>query len=163
MCIKRIVIQSKGRGYGKSTLALLTQWVFTETPAHRLWLDVKDHNARAQHVYESAGFALEGTLRECVKNGDAFESAMIISILHFLNVQQTAASGYASAPDPAVCLFTYKGDSPMFCSVLQKAGTTATPYLSWMNVLTSGLVSASSSFLISSRFSSPLRTAITLA
>lgn len=81
ICIKRIVIQTKGCGYGKMTLALLSSWVFTHTDTHRLWLDVKDHNARAQHVYEDAGFKLEGTLRDCVRTEDGFESLQIMSIL----------------------------------------------------------------------------------
>jgi diamine N-acetyltransferase len=81
VCIKRIVIQSKGRGYGTITLQLLTDWIFGQTGTHRLWLDVKDRNQRARHVYEGVGFTLEGTLRDCVKVGDAFESLQIMSIL----------------------------------------------------------------------------------
>lgn len=80
-CIKRIVIQSKGLGYGKMSLQLLTDWIFQHTQTHRLWLDVRDHNNRAQHVYESSGFTLEGTLRDCVKVGETFESLHIMSIL----------------------------------------------------------------------------------
>jgi RimJ/RimL family protein N-acetyltransferase len=34
--------------------------VFDELGAHRLWLDVFEHNARARHVYRSMGFAEEG-------------------------------------------------------------------------------------------------------
>ncbi|WNS42524.1 GNAT family N-acetyltransferase [Paenibacillus sp. MMS20-IR301] len=81
VCIKRIVIQAKGRGYGTRLLAMLSSWVFTYTDTHRLWLDVKDHNARAQHVYAKAGFKPEGTLRECVRTEDGFDSLMIMSIL----------------------------------------------------------------------------------
>ncbi|WP_342437520.1 GNAT family N-acetyltransferase [Paenibacillus sp. FSL L8-0436] len=81
VCIKRLVIQAKERGYGKTTLSLLTDWIFAQTETHRLWLDVKEHNSRARHVYEGAGFTLEGTLRECVKTGDSFESLHIMSIL----------------------------------------------------------------------------------
>ncbi|MRN54152.1 GNAT family N-acetyltransferase [Paenibacillus monticola] len=79
--IKRIVIQSKGRGYGTMTLQLLIDWIFVHTETHRLWLDVKDHNLRARHVYEGVGFRLEGTLRECIKVGKVFESLQIMSIL----------------------------------------------------------------------------------
>lgn len=56
LCIKRIVIQAKGRGYGTMTLKLLIHWTFNHTDTHRLWLDVKDYNVRAQHIYEAAGF-----------------------------------------------------------------------------------------------------------
>lgn len=81
VCIKRIVVEAKGKGYGQETLRLLKDWLFTNASVHRLWLDVKTHNARAQHVYESAGFTYEGTLRECVQVEDRFESLQIMSIL----------------------------------------------------------------------------------
>ncbi|SEN68819.1 Protein N-acetyltransferase, RimJ/RimL family [Paenibacillus sophorae] len=81
VCIKRIVVVKKGSGYGKETLRLLKEWLFRSTSVHRLWLDVKTHNARARHIYEGAGFTPEGTLRECVKVGDRFDSLHILSIL----------------------------------------------------------------------------------
>lgn len=81
VCIMRIVVQAKALGYGKKTIALLTEWIFNHTETHRLWLDVRDHNERAQHVYKEAGFKLEGTLRECIKTGDTFGSLLIMSIL----------------------------------------------------------------------------------
>ncbi|MEK3675300.1 GNAT family N-acetyltransferase [Paenibacillus sp. FSL R10-2771] len=81
VCIKRIVIQTKGCGYGTMTLKLLSDWVFTRTDTHRLWLNVKDYNSRAQHVYEGAGFKLEGTLRECIRTEEGFESLQVMSIL----------------------------------------------------------------------------------
>lgn len=80
-CIKRIAIQSKGLGYGKLSLRMVTDWIFQHTETHRLWLDVRNQNNRAKHVYESSGFTLEGTLRDCVKVGNAFESLHIMSIL----------------------------------------------------------------------------------
>ncbi|MFD1776832.1 GNAT family N-acetyltransferase [Paenibacillus rhizophilus] len=81
VCIQRIVIERKGRGFGKEMLRLLTDWLFRSTPVHRLWLDVREHNARARHVYETAGFVYEGTLRDCVKTENGFESEHILSIL----------------------------------------------------------------------------------
>ncbi|WP_342547837.1 GNAT family protein [Paenibacillus sp. FSL P2-0089] len=81
LCIKRIVIQTKDRGYGTFTLKLLIHWAFNLTDTHRLWLDVKDYNVRAQHVYEAAGFKKEGTLRECIRTEGGFESLTIMSIL----------------------------------------------------------------------------------
>lgn len=81
LCIKRLVIQAKGRGYGTMALKLLIHWAFNHTDTHRLWLDVKDYNVRAQHVYEAAGFKKEGTLRECIRTEGGFESLTIMSIL----------------------------------------------------------------------------------
>lgn len=49
---------------GKRMLAELLRIVFRELGAHRLFLDVFDHNSRARHVYESLGFRYEGVMRE---------------------------------------------------------------------------------------------------
>lgn len=81
LCIKRIAIQLKGKGYGKETLKLIIKWVFENTGTHRLWLDVKDFNSRARHTYESVGFVFEGTLRDSIFKGGRFESLSIMSIL----------------------------------------------------------------------------------
>jgi diamine N-acetyltransferase len=81
LCIQRIVITQKGKGYGKATLRLIQELAFGTWNAHRLWLDVKDFNDRARHVYESVGFQFEGILRDVVKVEDRFESYAILSIL----------------------------------------------------------------------------------
>lgn len=83
--IKRIAIDtsSKGKGYGKEALKLILNWIFKNTQAHRVWLDVKDYNARAIHIYKSNGFIIEGTLRDCEFNAikNQYESFYIMSIL----------------------------------------------------------------------------------
>ncbi len=79
---RRIVITDKGQGYGKLTIEKVKELAFETYHAHRLWLDVMDWNARAQHVYEASGFNREGVLRECVKREDGhYESLVIMSIL----------------------------------------------------------------------------------
>lgn len=78
---RRIVITEKGRGYGREALRRVKSMAFGELKAHRLWLDVKEHNFRARHVYESEGFVVEGKLRECLKSEDGYESLVVMSIL----------------------------------------------------------------------------------
>jgi diamine N-acetyltransferase len=80
--LRRIVITEKGLGYGKAAMQQVKQQAFEKYQANRLWLDVKEHNHRAQALYKSAGFILEGTLRQCLKieNGH-YESLLIMSIL----------------------------------------------------------------------------------
>jgi diamine N-acetyltransferase len=56
---RRIVITRKGLGYGRAALRLVKKLVFEDYHAHRLWLDVKDHNQRAQQLYQSEGFLVE--------------------------------------------------------------------------------------------------------
>ncbi|MFT4417196.1 GNAT family N-acetyltransferase [Fredinandcohnia humi] len=77
----RITISKKEKGYGRQAVTLIQQLAFQHLKAHRLWLDVKTTNARAKHLYESVGFTLEGTLRDCLKSGDAYESLHIMSML----------------------------------------------------------------------------------
>ncbi len=79
--LQRITVVEKGQGYGKEAIRLIEQWVFEELATHRLWLDFKDYNLRGKHVYESVGFTVEGTLRECLKIGDTFESLVVMSVL----------------------------------------------------------------------------------
>ncbi|WP_432406208.1 GNAT family N-acetyltransferase [Wukongibacter sp. M2B1] len=79
--LKRIVITDKGKGFGREALRLIKRLSFEKFNAHRLWLDVRDHNLLAQSLYKSEGFIQEGLLRECVLYKDKFESIIIMSIL----------------------------------------------------------------------------------
>ncbi|WP_028596540.1 GNAT family N-acetyltransferase [Paenibacillus assamensis] len=81
VCIERIVVLVKGCGYGKEAMKRMVQWLFEHTDTHRIWLDVKEDNQRARHVYESVRFVYEGTLRDGFFNGEKFESLAIMSIL----------------------------------------------------------------------------------
>ena len=79
--LRRIVVTEKGKGYGKEALRLVKKLAFEELKAHRLWLDVKEHNVRARNLYESEGFVAEGLLRECIKGEVGFESLVVMSML----------------------------------------------------------------------------------
>lgn len=79
--LMRITIAQKGHGHGKNVLSLIKTWCFEIQHAHRLWLDVREHNTRAQHVYEAQGFKREGMLRECVKVNGGYQSLVVMSIL----------------------------------------------------------------------------------
>ena len=52
---RRIVITAKGKGYGREGMELLMAWSFDDLGFHRGWLDCKDYNERALHLYESLG------------------------------------------------------------------------------------------------------------
>jgi diamine N-acetyltransferase len=78
---RRIVVTEKGKGYGKEALRLVKKLAFEELKAHRLWLDVQEHNVRARGLYESEGFVAEGVLRECIKADVGFESLVVMSML----------------------------------------------------------------------------------
>jgi RimJ/RimL family protein N-acetyltransferase len=79
--LTRIVIAEPGKGLGKTALKLIQKRVFEEYQAHRLWLDVFEHNHRARQVYESVGFKQEGILREAIRQGESYDSLVIMSML----------------------------------------------------------------------------------
>lgn len=79
--LKRMVVRSKGQGFGRAALRVAKKAAFDDLGAHRMWLDVKTHNARARALYESEGFVVEGVLRECVRTDRGFESLTVMSML----------------------------------------------------------------------------------
>ncbi len=83
--LKRIVLQTPGRGLGRACVRILKQLAFRDLHAHRFWLDVKSLNARALRLYASEGFVEEGRLRECLRVGAdetaGWESLVVMSVL----------------------------------------------------------------------------------
>jgi diamine N-acetyltransferase len=77
----RIVVTDKGKGYGRAAVRAIKRHAFETLSAHRLWLDVKEQNTRARAVYAKEGFRDEGTLRECLKGLEGFESLVVMSVL----------------------------------------------------------------------------------
>ncbi|HOP06979.1 MAG TPA: GNAT family protein [candidate division Zixibacteria bacterium] len=61
---KRLVIDSKDKGYGRAAFRKVVEMVFEELGAHRVWLDVMEHNQRGYHIYSTEGFIKEGVQRE---------------------------------------------------------------------------------------------------
>lgn len=78
---RRIVISDKGKGFGRETIKLVRKLSFKQLNAHRLWLDVRYKNHRAQKLYKSEGFVEEGILRECILYNGNYESLIVMSIL----------------------------------------------------------------------------------
>ena len=79
--LKRLVLQTKGQGYGRACVRLLADMAFRDLGAHRFWLDVKSENTRALSLYCSEGFVEEGRLRESVRSGSGFDSLIVMSML----------------------------------------------------------------------------------
>jgi diamine N-acetyltransferase len=78
---KRIVVAEKGSGFGRDAVRLVKREVFEHYRAHRLWLDVFEHNQRARALYASEGFTVEGLLREHIKWHDDWRSLVLMSML----------------------------------------------------------------------------------
>jgi RimJ/RimL family protein N-acetyltransferase len=79
--LRRIVCTRKGCGFGRAAILEVKRLAFGRLNAHRLWLDVKSKNSRARRLYASEGFIEEGVMRECLLEGDGFESLVLMSIL----------------------------------------------------------------------------------
>jgi RimJ/RimL family protein N-acetyltransferase len=79
--LKRMVVQSKGSGFGRAALRVAKKVAFDDLRAHRFWLDVKARNTRAKALYDGEGFVVEGTLRDAVKVQGGFDSLIVMSML----------------------------------------------------------------------------------
>ncbi|WP_353892762.1 GNAT family protein [Proteinivorax hydrogeniformans] len=79
--LERIVVDKKGKGYGREAIKLIKKLCFDILSYHRLWLDVFDDNEAAIKLYFNEGFVKEGLLRECKKYPEGYRSMLIMSIL----------------------------------------------------------------------------------
>ncbi|WP_176705882.1 GNAT family N-acetyltransferase [Paenibacillus hemerocallicola] len=79
--LKRLVIVSKGEGYGTDVLEVVKKLAFAHWNVRRLWLDVRTENVRAERLYASLGFRQEGILRDCEFVDGRFVSLQIMSML----------------------------------------------------------------------------------
>ncbi len=78
---KRMVVQPKGQGFGRAAIRVAKKIAFDDLSAHRFWLDVKSLNTRAQQLYESEGFVVEGRLRDAVRVADGYDALVVMSML----------------------------------------------------------------------------------
>ena len=82
-CIEftHVIIGKKGLGYGLEALKLLMKWSFEVKKFHRIWIDCKDYNSIALHLYESSGFVREGVLREIILTDGVYENLIVLGML----------------------------------------------------------------------------------
>jgi RimJ/RimL family protein N-acetyltransferase len=82
-CNFRILVGPSGRdrGLGTEATRLILGHAFTMLGLHRVSLEVYAFNPRAQHMYERAGFTVEGTKREALRFDDERVDAVMMSIL----------------------------------------------------------------------------------
>ena len=76
-----VVVDKKGCGYGHEAMKLLKAWSFDVLGFHRAWLDCKDYNARALHLYETEGMLREGLIRETIVTNGRYENLVILGML----------------------------------------------------------------------------------
>ncbi len=78
--LRRLIIQSKGQGYGKEAIIGLIDYVILKRSFHRFWLDVYEDNITGINLYKSIGMKLDGILEKSYKRDDEFISQHIYSI-----------------------------------------------------------------------------------
>ncbi|MET0387065.1 MAG: GNAT family protein [Polyangiales bacterium] len=71
----------RGRGLGLRATAAMLAHAFRDLGLQRVWLHVHAQNTAARHVYERAGFKLEGTLRSALYKDGAFLDVHVMGIL----------------------------------------------------------------------------------
>ena len=79
--IQRVAVTEPGAGTGRALLRAVADAVFTETPAHRLWLGVYPDNLRARRAYAAAGFTEEGIARGSAFFGGLHRDELVMSLL----------------------------------------------------------------------------------
>ena len=62
-------------------MKLLKTYCFDVKKFHRAWLDCKDYNDRALHLYESEGMLREGLFRETILTNGVYENLVVLAIL----------------------------------------------------------------------------------
>jgi RimJ/RimL family protein N-acetyltransferase len=90
-----IVIGEKeywGKGYGSDAISALLRFVFDEMNLHRVFLQVRDDNARAIRAYEKCGFQHEGRMRETIYSGGRYYDELCMGVLrHEFDANQVPA------------------------------------------------------------------------
>jgi diamine N-acetyltransferase len=82
LLFRRLAVSEPGGGHGRRLFQGVTDWVFRETAAHRLWLVVYRHNETAYRLYRSCGFVEEGVAREARLLSDGSRvDALTLSLL----------------------------------------------------------------------------------
>ncbi|WP_373414986.1 GNAT family N-acetyltransferase [Ensifer aridi] len=81
LCIVRVAIAERGRGFGKALMRSVTNAAFRETKIHRLWLTCFPENLPARSCYETVGFVAEGVTRGSAFFNNEYRDELKMSLL----------------------------------------------------------------------------------
>lgn len=79
--LRQIVITEKRKGYGRTALRLIENFIFNTLKAHKLHFEVWTYNFGAIKLYRSEGFSQEGIIRDCALKNHRYLSYIVMSIL----------------------------------------------------------------------------------
>jgi RimJ/RimL family protein N-acetyltransferase len=88
-------VECQNQGYGTEAVRLALRYAFEELNLNRVALHVFDHNPRAIHVYEKAGFVFEGRQRQAFFRHGKFRDVLCYAVLR--EEWATSASEAAAA------------------------------------------------------------------
>jgi RimJ/RimL family protein N-acetyltransferase len=72
----------QGKGYGKSALDRIVDFIFSDKSIRRIYIEVYETNVKAINIYQSCGFKKEGILQEhSFKNGE-YINLVIMGLLN---------------------------------------------------------------------------------
>ncbi len=108
----RTAVSSPGEGHGRRLCTAILAEVFDVLKAHRLNRDLFEGNDRAEALYRSLGFEVEGLLREAERRGRVYHSLKVMALLAADYRRRRAASraGSREAAPSALILPRFTGE-----------------------------------------------------
>ena len=77
-----IAEKTQGKGYGTDALKTVVNFAFEELNMHRIWCQIFEYNKAAVRVYEKAGFAQEGIMKEALFHEGKYHDKILMSMLN---------------------------------------------------------------------------------
>ncbi|MBK8125690.1 MAG: GNAT family N-acetyltransferase [Elusimicrobia bacterium] len=74
-------LEQREKGHGSEAMRLLLRFGFKDLNLHRIWLRVFSTNQRAIRLYEKAGFAREGILRQAAFINGGYVDVWVMGML----------------------------------------------------------------------------------
>lgn len=71
---------SRGKGFGRAMLETLLRYAFERLNLRKILLQVAAYNQAARALYDQAGFAVEGRLREQTYRAGAYHEVLIMAL-----------------------------------------------------------------------------------
>ncbi|HEY4024631.1 MAG TPA: GNAT family protein [Pseudonocardiaceae bacterium] len=76
-----LVPSARGKGYGTTAQRLLVDYLFANSPLHRIEADTELENIAEQRALEKAGFTREGVIRQAAWRDGAWRDGVVYGIL----------------------------------------------------------------------------------
>lgn len=78
--LKRIVINEKGKGYGRKAIQEIKKLCFNHFNCEKVWLDVVEDNYKARNLYRSEGFIQDRKFEGELEINEKLKKLILMSI-----------------------------------------------------------------------------------